>query len=43
MAARWYGHGWVPSAMATRRRVLRQRIPAAESLPLDDAELSLPR
>jgi Na+-driven multidrug efflux pump len=25
MAARWYGHGWVPSAMATRRRVIRQR------------------
>jgi putative MATE family efflux protein len=24
MAARWFGHGWVPSAMATRRRVLRQ-------------------
>jgi hypothetical protein len=22
MAARWFGHGWVPSAMATRRRVL---------------------
>ena len=25
MAARWFGHGWVPSAMCTRRRVLRQR------------------
>ena len=25
MAARWFGHGWVHSAMATRRRVLRQR------------------
>ncbi len=23
MAARWFGHGWVPSARATRRRVLR--------------------
>lgn len=23
MAARWFGHGWVASAMATRRRVLR--------------------
>lgn len=23
MAARWFGQGWVPSAMATRRRVLR--------------------
>ena len=26
MAARWFGHGWVRSAMATRRRVLRQRL-----------------
>lgn len=25
MAARWFGHGWVPSALRTRRRVLRQR------------------
>ncbi len=24
MAARWFGQGWVPSAMATRRRVVRQ-------------------
>jgi putative MATE family efflux protein len=23
MAARWFGHGWLPSARATRRRVLR--------------------
>ncbi|MEI7536904.1 MAG: MATE family efflux transporter [Comamonadaceae bacterium] len=23
MAARWFGHGWVPAARATRRRVLR--------------------
>jgi putative MATE family efflux protein len=23
MAARWFGHGWVPSARSTRRRVLR--------------------
>jgi len=43
MAARWYGHGWVPSATATRRRVLRQRTPVAETPVLDDAELSLPR
>jgi putative MATE family efflux protein len=25
MAARWYRHGWVPSARATHRRVVRQR------------------
>jgi Na+-driven multidrug efflux pump len=25
MAWRWFGHGWVPSAIATRRRVFRQR------------------
>ena len=25
MAARWFGRGWLPSAMAARRRVLRQR------------------
>lgn len=26
MAARWFGHGWLPSASrATRRRVARQR------------------
>ena len=24
MAARWFGHGWVPAARATRRRVLAQ-------------------
>jgi putative MATE family efflux protein len=43
MAARWYGHGWVPSAAATRRRVLRQRVAVPVELALDDAELSLPR
>ena len=25
MAARWFGRGWLPSAMAARRRVLGQR------------------
>jgi Na+-driven multidrug efflux pump len=25
MAARWFSHGWLPSAKASRRRVLRQR------------------
>jgi putative MATE family efflux protein len=32
MAWRWFGHGWVPSAIATRRRVLGQR---RRSLPVD--------
>ena len=43
MAARWYGLGWVNSATATRRRVVRQRLPAPPLLAVDDSELSLPR
>ena len=32
MAARWFGRGWVRSAMRTRRRVLRQRSALAVAL-----------
>lgn len=27
MAARWFGHGWLPSAVAARRRVIKGRTP----------------
>jgi putative MATE family efflux protein len=36
MAARWWRHGWVPAARATRRRVLAQRW----ALAVQDAEIS---
>ena len=39
MAARWFGHGWVPAAMATRRRVLRQRTAMTAPEPFVDAAL----
>ena len=39
MAARWFGHGWVPAAMATRRRVLRQRVAEPAPEPFVDAAL----
>ncbi len=39
MAARWFGHGWVPAAKATRRRVLRQRMAMTAPEPFVDAAL----